>query len=229
MAVIQAQVLRCESLGVSVLCCPEAFLGGLADHGRDPLNSALQVSRGDLDPIAVAVGVEGLTTILGFSELDDGRLFNSAAVCRQGRVVGTYRKRHPALRRSVYQPGRDSPVFRVGQLTFGVVICLDSTFPEPARTLAGNGASVLFIPTNNALPVHRADPGLVEEARACDLALAQEYGVWVVRADVAGDTSDLRSWGASRITDPSGLTIAAARPLVQELLIAEITADPTTP
>lgn len=228
MAAIQEQVLRCESLGVSVLCCPEAFLGGLADYSRDPVNSALQVSRGDLDPIADAVGVEGLTTIFGFTELDDGLLFNSAAVCQQGRVVGTYRKRHPALRRSVYQPGHESPVFRAGPLTFGVVICLDSTFPEPARTLAGIGARVLFIPTNNALPAHRADPGLVEEARACDVALSKVHGVWVVRADVAGETASLKSWGASCITDPSGVTIVAARPLAQELLVAGITAGPTT-
>jgi 5-aminopentanamidase len=63
-------------------------------------------------------------------------------------------------------------VFRVGELTFGIVICYDSTFPEPARAMAAQGARALFIPTNNGLPNNRVYPELVQEARASDLARA---------------------------------------------------------
>jgi hypothetical protein len=33
---IRARVRSCESEGVSILCCPEAILGGLADQSHDP-------------------------------------------------------------------------------------------------------------------------------------------------------------------------------------------------
>jgi hypothetical protein len=33
---IEARVRWCEAEGVSILCCPEAILGGLADYSTDP-------------------------------------------------------------------------------------------------------------------------------------------------------------------------------------------------
>jgi shikimate kinase len=44
--------------------------------------------------------------------------------------------------------GDQMPVFRVGGLTFGIVICSDSNYPEPARFMVSKGATALFIPTN---------------------------------------------------------------------------------
>ena len=82
-----------------------------------------------------------VTSIVGFTELaDDDQLYNAAAVFHRGRVTGLYRKLHPAIRRSVYSAGSATPVFRVGELTFGIVICYDSTFSEPARAMAAQGA-----------------------------------------------------------------------------------------
>ncbi|MDO8678806.1 MAG: hypothetical protein Q7R30_09620 [Acidobacteriota bacterium] len=40
------------------------------------------------------------------------------------------------------------PVFRVGGLAFGIVICNDANYRDPARIMASQGASVLFVPTN---------------------------------------------------------------------------------
>jgi predicted amidohydrolase len=43
------------------------------------------------------------------------------AVFERGAVVGVYRKLYPAINRSVYEAGREVPVFQVGELTFGIV------------------------------------------------------------------------------------------------------------
>ena len=172
---IRAQVDRCESDGIAVLCCPEGVLGGLADYMDDPMRIALDgVSLADvLAPLAS----ETVTTIVGFTERDgDGQLFDSAAVFQRGSIAGVYRKHHPAINRSVYGAGSAVPVFTAGTLTFGIIICLDSTFTEPAATLARLGARALFIPTNNGLPANRGGPGLVAETRACDVRLATDHG-----------------------------------------------------
>jgi predicted amidohydrolase len=68
------------------------------------------------------------------------------------RVTGPYRKIHLAIWRSVYRPGSETPVFRAGELTFGIVICSDSNDPESAGCMAVQNAAVVFIPTNNGLP-----------------------------------------------------------------------------
>jgi 5-aminopentanamidase len=224
---IAEQVRRCETLGVEVLCCPEGVLGGLADYAEQPTRIALASEGPELSAVLASLASETVTTIVGFTEIDrEGRLYNAALVIRQGAVAGRYRKLHPAIRRSVYQAGRGTPVFTVGALTFGILICRDSTFTEPARSMASRGAAALFVPTNNGLPPGRGGPELVGESRRCDVARAMENVVSVIRADVAGQTPDLVSHGSSAIVDPHGAVLAAARPLAPGLIVADI---PTAP
>ena len=91
-----------------------------------------------------------VTSISGFTESTrDGRLYNAAAVYHRGAVIGIYRKLFPATRRSVYEAGNKTPVFDVDGLKFGIVICRDSNYFEPARIMAAPGATALFVPTNN--------------------------------------------------------------------------------
>src|SRR5262245_32807242 len=163
---IQARIRWCETEAVSILCCPEAVLGGLADYVDDAGGIALRVDSRGLADLLAPLASDRVTTIVGFTELGaGGQLFNSAAVIQGGRLAGVYRKRHPAIRRSVYSAGTAAPVFSCGSLTFGIVICNDSNFAEPARQLAAQGAAALFVPTNNGLPPGRAGPEIVEQAR----------------------------------------------------------------
>src|SRR5258707_308202 len=155
---IRTRVEWCESHGVVILCCPEAILGGLADYAADPREFAID-ARGDHLARALApLASDAVTTIVGFTEVTGtGRLYNSAAVFHKGSVIGLYRKLHPAINRSIYDAGDQMPVFRVGGLTFGIVICNDSNYPEPARFMVSKGATALFIPTNNGLPPEMAE------------------------------------------------------------------------
>jgi 5-aminopentanamidase len=222
---IREQIERCESEGVEVLCCPEGVLGGLADYAPRP--TAIAIGRGELHRVLAPLASDQVTTILGFTETAErGRLYNSAAVFHKGSVVGIYRKLYPAINTSVYAAGDGTPVFVVGDVTFGIVICRDSTFREPSRIMAAQGAVVLFVPTNNGMPPARGGPELVGEARNGDIARAIENSVSVVRADVAGRISGLISYGSSGIVDRSGTILGAARRLKTELVVAEITTAP---
>ena len=116
------------------------------------------------------------------------------------------------------------PVFSVGGLTFGIVICNDSNYPEPARIMASQGATTLFVPTNNALPVEKAD--VVVHTRNVDIAMAVEHSVSVIRADVAGRIADLVSYGSSGIVDPDGTVRQSGQRLTENILVAEIDTGP---
>lgn len=225
---IRERVAWCEAEAVKILCCPEAVLGGLADYASRPAESAISVERGQLDAVLSPLASETVTTILGFTEIDGaGRLYNSAAVIHKGIVAGLYRKQHPAIRKSVYRAGEQIPVFTVGGLTFGILICNDSNFPELARSMAAQGAAALFIPTNNGLPPEKAD--VVADARNVDIALATENRVWVIRADVAGRAAGRVSYGSSAIVDPGGRVIRGARRLAEDILVADIDAPRNWP
>ena len=227
---IRTRVEWCEALGVSILCCPEAILGGLADYSAHPTRFAIDAGAGRLDSALASLASDTVTTIVGFTELADGdRLYNSAAVFQRGSVVGLYRKLYPAINRSVYEAGCKVPVFQVGGLTFGIVICNDSNSLDLARLMAADGATALFVPTNNGLPPARACAELITEARNVDIATAVENGMWVIRADVAGRTSELVSYGSSGIVAANGVVMQSARQLSDDLIVAEIDTVPRAP
>jgi predicted amidohydrolase len=219
---IRPRIEWCEAESIAILCCPEAVLGGLADQAADPSTFAIDAQAGGLAAILAPLASETVATIVGFTEAgEQGRLYDSAAVFHRGAVAGVYRKQYPAINRSIYDAGDRAPIFAIGGLTFGILICNDSNFDEPARTLASQGARVLFIPTNNALPPDKAD--VVDRAKVVDTALARAHRTAVVRADVAGRAGGLISHGCSWIVDAAGTTLCSARHLSEDLAVAILT------
>jgi len=221
---ILGRVKWCENEGVDILCCPEAVLGGLADDVECPSDIAINVESGQLEALLAPLASKSVTTIVGFTETGGaGKLYNAAVVFHDGIVVGIYRKRHPAIRRSVYSAGDQSPVFTVGTLSFGIMICNDSNYPELATDMVARGASAIFLPSNNILPPERAN--VVALSRAVDIALAKDNGVMIVRVDVAGRTADRVSFGSSAIADARGTVLRAGEALSEDILVAEVEAS----
>jgi 5-aminopentanamidase len=225
LGLIRQRIDWCESQGVEILCCPEAILGGLADYAQHPSGIALGVKAGQLSAVLAPLASPMVTTIIGFTEMAGaGRLYNSAVVFQRGTVVGLYRKLYPAINKSIYEAGDQIPVFRVGNLTFGILICNDSNYPEPARIMASQGATALFIPTNNGLPEAKADVKAL--ARNVDIARAVDNSVSVIRADVAGRADGLVSYGSSEIINPDGVLLQSARRLCEDILVTELNTSP---
>ena len=220
--IISRVVSRCEDERIDVLCCPEAFVGGLADQARDPHAGAIEASA--LSDALAPLASNQVTTIVGFTEkATGGVLYNAAAVLHRGAIAGIYRKRHPAINRSMYVAGMEAPLFTIENLTFGIIICNDSNHREPAADIAARGAHALFVPSNNGLPLEKSYPALVADTRRADAVLALRHRMWVIRADVAGCAAGLISDGASGIVDPDGQLVASTSARRPDLLIAEIT------
>jgi predicted amidohydrolase len=221
---IRDHVKWCETERVDILCCPEAVLGGLADDAQCPVDIAIDVASGQLEALLGPLASKSVTAIVGFTETaGTGKLYNAAAVFHDGKVAGIYRKRHPAIRRSVYSAGDRSPIFTVGPLSFGIMICNDSNYPELATDMVARGARAIFLPSNNSLPPETAN--VVALSRAVDIARARDNDVMIVRADVAGCTADRVSFGSSAIVDARGTVLQAGQALTEDILVAEIHAS----
>ncbi|MGE3313930.1 MAG: carbon-nitrogen hydrolase family protein [Planctomycetaceae bacterium] len=90
--------------------------------------------------------------ILGFLEREGETFYNTAALLGpDGKLVGRYHKTHFAQGYDInpkgYIPGDEYPVFNIGSLKVGMMICFDRQVPETARQLALNGADVIACPS----------------------------------------------------------------------------------
>ena len=68
----------------------------------------------------------------------------------------------------------------------------------------------------------KGSPELVAEARNIDISCARQNHLSVIRADVAGRTPALVSYGSSSIIDPRGLLLGAAQAFATGLIVADI-------
>ncbi|MGB3147824.1 MAG: nitrilase-related carbon-nitrogen hydrolase, partial [Paracoccaceae bacterium] len=146
----------------------------------------------------------GIGLVLGYPELDDERLFNSAAVFdKKGRLVHNYRKvtLPNDFERSCFLTGTGPQVFEFEGVRCSVVICYDVEFPELPRQVALAGAELLIVPT--AL---RACWRVVSECLVP--TRAYENGIYVAYCDYSAVGVKPQFSGSSAICGPNGKSVS---------------------
>ncbi|MCK4602385.1 MAG: hypothetical protein KAU28_07950, partial [Phycisphaerae bacterium] len=85
----------------------------------------------------------------GFPELRrDNAVYNTYVIVSPEGFIGKYSKCHcvPGAEFAYFKQGNALPVFELGKLRVGVLICYDNHFPEAHRILAINGAHAIIMP-----------------------------------------------------------------------------------
>jgi len=176
------------------------------------------------DTIAkLAARTEACGAVLGFPERVGDELYNAAAVCANGRVLGVYRKqRLPNY--SVFDEQRyftasteAGPLFDFNGVHVAVSICEDVWAPEPILAAVANGAEVVV--NINASPYYAGRLGERESVLA---GRAAEARVPIVYVNLVGGQDELVFDGASMAFDAQGHLVARARQFVEDLLVADI-------
>lgn len=212
---------------VDFLCLPEAFLSG---YGSRELveRGALSLDDPRLHALAEAAARHRLVFLVGLSErLTCGEIANTMAIYDGRDRLGIYRKTMLTggdAREMGYCRDYDLPVFQARGVTFGCIICHDSSFIEPAATLAYRGAQLIFSPHYNAIAAEAMDEHRIR-VRNNHVGLAALLGVYVVRANVVGQNSvrdGTLGYGDSAIFDPSGVAIAEAGLFRERLIVADV-------
>lgn len=218
------QLQQCEGEGVELLCCPESFIGGLAYESDDQSPADVAVSEGELARLLAPVMSSPVASVIGFTERAvTGKLYSSAAFLADGAIQLVQRKVYPGYRTAI-TAGTELPVIPFRDTVFGILICNDIWYTEPARILAHKGAELILVPTNSG---HlRRDNSLKNRFRTrgetLAVARAVDNTVSIVQADVAGEQQGRSALGCSRILDPDGAVLAAADPQAVGLVIADI-------
>ena len=113
-------------------------------------------------------------------------------------------------------------------MKFGVLICADGGYIEPARILAMKGARIIFAPHFNSI----AGPGLLShftKVRADHTARAVENGVYFVRGNnvvldfsKSGLSHESVGYGDSYVMDPGGEIVVRSRRHAEDFIMMDV-------
>ncbi len=203
-----------------------AVFGELALTGYPPEDLLLKpgfVRAGQEALAKVAAQTGRCVAVVGFVEAGQD-LYNAAAICAQGGVLGTYHKRllpnygvFDELR--YFTPGTEQlRLYEVGGVRMAVTICEDVWSPSgPMATQAAGGAELVV--NINGSPYHagrRHERERMLATRAADASCALVY------VNLVGGQDELVFDGGSMVFDERGALVAAAPQFVEDLLVVDL-------
>ena len=227
LAAVCAAYDAAEAAGCDIVAFPE-----LALTGYPPEDLVLKpgfVADNAASLAALAARTRRCVAVVGFVAADRD-LYNAAAVCANGEVLGTYRKRllpnYGVFDEARYfTPGAASDpyeLYEIGGVKVGISICEDVWSPTgPVAEQAAGGAELNI--NINGSPFHAGkghDRERMLATRAADASCALVY------VNQIGGQDELVFDGGSMVFDAEGALVARAAQFVEELLIADVDVEP---
>jgi predicted amidohydrolase len=218
---------RAAQAGARLVCFSEGSLTGYPAGAEVPFELA-QPLNGELCQQLVALCAETKVLILaGLVERDpSGVLYNTVVVAAPDGLIGGYRKAHVSCTEiHRFNEGDEFLTFAWCGTTFGVQICYDMHFAEMTRCLALRGAEVI-------LALYASPDPCTPEGHAAKRsrwlkylpARAFDNSVYVVAVNQVGSSGPLEYPGNTIVINPVGEIMAEARPMVEDLLLVDLTA-----
>ena len=215
---------RAEAAGCDLVAFPE-----LAITGYPPEDLVLK--PGFVADNEAALGQLAARTprrcgaVVGFVD-DDRDLFNAAAVCADGEVLGTYRKRllpnYAVFDEARYfTPGDETDpleLYVIGGVKVGISICEDVWSPDGPLAVQADGGAELAVNINGS-PYHRGKAAARERMLATRAADAHSALVYV---NQVGGQDELVFDGCSLVFDAEGNLLARGEQFVEDLLIVDV-------
>ncbi|MGQ0617323.1 MAG: NAD+ synthase [Acidimicrobiia bacterium] len=214
-----------EAAGCDLAVFPELALTGYPPEDLLLKTGFVRANLDVLDKVAARTG--RCAAVIGF--VDMGRdLYNAAAVCAGGVLVGRYHKRvlpNYAVfdEQRYFAPGTGVPVlFKVAGVRVGVSICEDAWDPAgPIAVQAAGGAEL--IANLNASPYYA---GRLAERERMLATRAEDAACTVVYVNQVGGQDELVFDGGSMVCGPDGDVLARAPQFVEANLVIDLDVMP---
>ena len=210
-------------VNLDIVSFPESLLTGYFRDEKTARENCFSIDSPEIERLLKETARFDILYMVGFNELREGKLHNTIVVIEKGKLLGHYCKAFPIFR--YFVPGREFPVFEKKGLKFGIVICADGGYVEPARILALKGARFIFAPHFNSV----ADPiEHFQVVRSDHIARAIENGVYFLRGNNIIRKKDSEKdakgrlrygYGDSYVINPNGAIVAGAGLYNETLMI----------
>ena len=220
----EERIRQAAEAGADIICLPELFRSPYFCQKQEASVFDLAEpipgpSTARLGPLAKSLGKVVVASL--FERRAAGLYHNTAVVFdADGSLLGLYRKMHipddPLFFEKYYFTPGDLG-FKVFPTKFGkvgVLVCWDQWYPEAARLTALKGADVLVYPTAIGWhPREKAEYGIAQHSawETMQRSHAIANGLYVGAINRVGHEpgvgDGLEFWGASFVSDPSGVVM----------------------
>jgi len=206
---------KAAAAGADLVLLPELFICGYPPEDL-VLKPALQAAcRAAVETLARDTADGGPAMLVGTPWVEDGKLYNAAALLEGGRVAGLrFKVDLPNYgvfdEKRVFAPGPLPGPMNVRGVRIGVPICEDIWGPEPVECISETGGEILLVP--NGSPYRR---GVIDERLNVAVARVREAGLPLVYLNQVGGQDELVFEGASFVLNRD-LTLAAQLPAFRE-------------
>lgn len=194
------QAIKSCSSEVDIIVFAEAALTGFLTP-QTVGQLAVSIDSEPIQEIAKALNDRGVAGVVGLTEREGDRFFNTAAFIKDGSVFCKYQKTHLWLGdKGVVEAGDRFVAFDHKGVKIGLIICFDSEFPETSRALAELEVDLIIICDGNMEPYGHLHQTSVK-------ARAQENQVYVAMVNRIGVGADKAVYhGNTSVVDPHGHT-----------------------
>ena len=209
--------------GCDVVAFPELSITGYPPEDLVLKDGFVAENQGILAEIVKSIGET--FAVIGFVDRATSSLeiYNAAAICQNGKVVGVYRK-HLLPNYNVFDeqryftPGVHNPLFTIKGACVGVTICEDIWEADgPVSTQASLGA-VLNLNINGS-PFHAGKIGARREMLS---SRARDGECVIAYVNQVGGQDELVFDGGSMVLAADGTVVASAAQFVEELLVCDV-------
>ncbi len=218
---------QADAAGCDVVAFPELSITGYPPEDLVLKPGFVADNERALREFAARTGA--CAAVVGYVD-EDRDLFNAAAVCVRGEIVGTYRKRllpnYAVFDEARYfTAGNETDpleLYLVGGIKVGVSICEDVWSPDGPLAVQADGGAELAI-NINASPYHRGKAADRERMLATRAADAHSALVYV---NQVGGQDELVFDGCSLAFDAEGRLLARGRQFVEDLVVVDVPVPP---
>ena len=197
---------QAEEKDVLLVCFPECFLQGYLTDEQLAKKYAVSLTSVTFKTILQRLTKYKPLIVFGLIEQDNGNLFNTAVVIKDGELLGKYRKTHLLDGERIFKAGSEYPVFQINGLKFGINICYDTQFSEATKNIAKQGATLILCPSNNMMRYETAEK-FKHSHHNMRIERVNETKVWLVSADVMGERNGRISYGPTSAINPNGQVV----------------------
>lgn len=172
----------------------------------------------------IASHVGDVTTIVGFADREDGKVFNAAGILHRGKVEAIYHKiQLPNYgvfdEKRYFQPGLNVLVFERNDVIFGVSICEDIWIPEGVTETQAFPGGAEIILNISASPYYVGKGN--ERKEMLKQRAIQTYS-YIVYTNLVGGQDELVFDGMSMVFSDKGKILAQGKQFEEDLILTDL-------
>jgi len=165
-----------------------------------------------------------IIAVIGFPNIVNGNIFNSAAVVHGQKIKSIYNKQllpnYSVFDEERYfQKGSESLVYKIGDALVGINICEDIFYgsgPSKTQSIAGGAELIINI---SASPYHIKK---IDEREKLLIKRAVDNRACLAYVNLVGGQDELVFDGNSLIIDENGIVLARAKPFTEDVLLYDL-------